>query len=335
MLNIASGAEPVPAAKFKLDGTWIFDSVQPGKADDLNRVWTSIVVIERDAFTISNIMRNPSPLKGTLVFDPANPKHVDIVVEELDFSYFGGPFKLAASKRKALLELVDENRIKVVFPSSPDSPRPKGFLPAADVHVIEFSRAPKGFKEFPKEITVTVVNADGTPVEGATVASHISQRLDLKNLKPPIQYSESKKTGPDGTIKLTMTEPPFVIRDEKSKEMALPRITPATLAGGSIRVVLAPECHLKTSIKCDELTKAGQPLGGGFVLLYANGMRIGTFGHSDGKVEFPVAPGTYTLNAYGENLHQKHVEITVPAGQSTFEMKPIELKASALALLKR
>ena len=131
-----------------------------------------------------------------------------------------------------------------------------------------------------------------------------------------------------------MNEPPFVIRDEKSKEMAMPRITPATLAGGSIRAVLAPECRLVSSIKCDELTKAGQPLGGSMTLLYSNGMRIGTVGNADDKIEFLVAPGSYTLNVYGGSLHGRQVEVTVPAGQSTFEMKPIELKASAMALMK-
>jgi len=323
-VNISFAADPVPGANSKLDGVWIFDSVKPEKSDDLNRVWMSIVVVEGDSFTISNIMRNPAPLKGKFVFDQGNTKHVDIAVEELDFSYFGAPFKLAASKRRALFEFVDENRIRIAFPRLPDSPRPKNFRPAPDVHVIELCRAPKGFKEFPKEITVTVVNADGKPVEGATVDHHMDVWPDRK----------PKKTGPDGTIKVTMYEPPFVVRDEKMREMALPQITPAKLAGGAVRVVLAPECKLVVPIKCEELTKAGLPLEGGFVLVYANGMRIGTFSHTEGKSEFMISPGTYTLNAYGPDLQDGYVEVTVPAGQSTFEVKPIELKASALALLK-
>src|SRR5205085_6048933 len=117
-----------------------------------------------DSFTVSNIMRNPAALKGKFTLNPANPKHIELAVEELDFSYFGGPFKLAASKRKALYEFVDDNRIRVAFPNTPEGAWPKNFEPTADVHVVELVRAPKGFTEFPKEITVTVVNADGKPV---------------------------------------------------------------------------------------------------------------------------------------------------------------------------
>jgi thiol-disulfide isomerase/thioredoxin len=335
-VNIAIAAEPRPADKSKLDGVWVFDSVKPEKSDDLNRVWMSIVVVEGDAFTVSSIMRNPKPLKGKLVFDRANSKHVDITIEELDFSYFGGPFKLAASKRKALFEFVDENRIRFAFPKLPDSPRPKDFKPATDVHVIELCRAPKGFKEFPKEIMVTVVNADDKPVEGAIVAWSMNQTIDpkRKDAKQGWQYAAPKKTGPDGKVKTSMVEPPFVVRDENTKEIALPKITPATLASGAVRVVLAPECRLVSSIKCDDLTKDGKPLGWTNTLLYSHGSRIGGYSHPDGKVEFLLPPGTYTLDPYGESLQGRHVEVTVPAGQSTFEMKPIELKCSALALLK-
>lgn len=249
LLNSAGGAEP--AAKPKLDGTWIFDSVKPERGDNLNRVWMSIVVVEGDSFTVSNIMRNPAPLKGKFSLDKANPKHVDIANEELDFSYFGAPMKWSAGKRKGLYEFVDENRVRLAFPISADSPRPMDFKATPEVFVSELCRAPKGFKEFPKEITVTVVNADGKPVEGAIVAWHMSQRIDpkLKTAKEGWQFADPKKTSADGTIKVTMEQPPRIVRDEKSREMALPKATPATLASGSIRVVLAPECRVVSLIQ--------------------------------------------------------------------------------------
>jgi len=337
-LHVASGAEPAPVAKSKLDGTWVFDSVNPGGFSELNRVWMSIVVIEGDSFSISNIMRNPASLKGKFILDKANPKHVDIANEELDFSYFGGPFKWSASKRKALFELVDENRIRLAFPISANSPRPTDFKASPEVHVIELCRAPKGFKEFPKEITVTVVNADGKPVEGAVVAQRMGKHEGIKpkdgGTEVEWTYGGSKKTGKDGVAKTTMWDPPWIIRHEKTKEMALLHATPATLASGSVKVVLAPECRVVAPIQSAELAKAGLPVGWTHASIVSHGLSPISYSGKDGKAEFLLPPGTYKIEAYGENLHTRTIEVTIPAGQSEYEMKPIELKASALSLMK-
>ncbi len=76
------------------------------------------------------------------------------------------------------------------------------------------------------------------------------------------------------------------------------------------------------------------PVGWTNTELSSHGSRIGGYSHPDGKIEFLLPPGTYSLNPYGESLHGRRLEVTIPGGQSTFEMKPIELKASALATLK-
>ncbi|HEX3358134.1 MAG TPA: redoxin domain-containing protein, partial [Tepidisphaeraceae bacterium] len=41
----------------------------------------------------------------------------------------------------------------------------------------------------------------------------------------------------------------------------------------------------------------------------------------------------YTLNAYGSELRGRYIDIAVPSGQSDFEVPPIELTASGLAML--
>jgi hypothetical protein len=76
-----------------------------------------------------------------------------------------------------------------------------------------------------------------------------------------------------------------------------------------------PACFFRTNVS---LAYCGRP--------------IGAYTSTAGRFEFFVAPGTYTLNAYGSELRDKDVTVTIPEGESEFTVKPVALTASRLLL---
>jgi thiol-disulfide isomerase/thioredoxin len=106
------------------------------------------------------------------------------------------------------------------------------------------------------------------------------------------------------------------------------------LQKGAATIRLAPQCLLTGTIACDELTKAGKPLGWTNVYLMRNGERLAMCDSNFGHFRFLVAPSEYVLFAYGTCLHKKFVSVTVPCGVSEYQAPPIELNSSRLDALK-
>ncbi len=332
---LADDLKPTPTATHgKLDGQWLFESAMLGQTDQLDRVWSSVVSISSDRFEISNFVDPSKQLKGNFSFDERVLNSLDLTLEELDFASLGEPYKISASTLNGIVLVDDENTITIALNRAASAKRPTKFESSESVFLIYLRRAPRDFKEYPKEITVRVTAADGKPVEGAIAATfHLRQKKPGHDAAS-WEFFGKKSTDSRGMVLFPYDQLPKVIRDETTKQVAFPQLSPSLLANGDLSVILAPECYLQGTINCEELSKAGQPLGWTNVYLEENGRSIASCSSENGKFDFLVPPGKYQLNAYGSELHRRKVTVTVPANRSNFTADPIALKASEFAFLK-
>jgi uncharacterized protein (TIGR03067 family) len=324
-----------PAEQFQ--GTWLFDEATLKNRSELGRVWESTVTVNGDSFALSKLMGAKAEVKGTLVFDPKDPTAVDLKVAELDLSELLAGYKLPAGTLPGRYKL-DGDRLTLCFPAAYTGKRPTEFVANAEQYLATLVRAPKDYKGFPKEVKVTVVGADGKPAAGALVCQHMTWR-DAADRKEPLrwQFHEEAKCDADGTVVIPrekLRNGQFIARGAANDTMGLASVSPAKLATGAFRVELRQQVRVTGTLTCDELTKAGQPIGwaGGY-LLY-NGTPAAFTSSKDGKFEFLAPPGKYTLNMYGSEVGTKFVEIAVPENRTEFTVEPIALPALAFALLK-
>ena len=159
------------ATRGKFDGRWLFESAMLGKKDQLNQVWSSVVSIQGERFEIQNFLDPSKELKGKFRFDEKENNALDLAFEELDFASLGEPYKIAASTLKGIVQVDGEHAITIALNRIASAKRPTKFESSESVFLICLHRAPKDFKEYPKEITVHVTAADGKPVEGAIAAT--------------------------------------------------------------------------------------------------------------------------------------------------------------------
>jgi uncharacterized protein (TIGR03067 family) len=301
-------------------------------------VWQSVVTVKDDSFALSKLLGAKGDLKGTLVFDPADPKAVDLRVAELDLSDIGVPMKIPAGTLRGIYRL-DGDRLTVCFPREYERGRPTAFEATADVYKVTLARAPAGFKEFPKEVTLRVTGPGGAPAANATVTGFMYRYEDRnkKDAPPEWKYSEAATTSADGSAKFPLEKvqsPQFVIRDAENKRMAVVPLSPAKLVSGEVKATLAPECRVTGQIVCDDLAKRGEPVGWTNVYVMRDGGRFASCDSPAGTFELVLPPGKYRLWAYGEHVTSKHIDFTVPENRSEHALDPVALPATGLALLK-
>lgn len=334
--------KPQPAAKNALDqlaGKWVFDEATLGKINQTGRVWSSIITIRGDAFTLSKLMDSKRDLKGTIVLDPTNRTAIDLKIQEFDLSDLGVPMKIPAGTLPSIFSLKDD-RLTLCIPRTFEGERPVSFESNNNVYKATFVRAPAGFNEFPKQVEVKIVGPDGKPAVGITVAHLMTKDTTnpkKKDIEAVWEFYQSAKTGPDGIVKVKYNECELgnlIARDAENNRMAIIPLSPAILVGGKLTGTLAPECHVTGKVISEELAKAGRPVLGTVAGLKQNGNRVAYFISLDEKFEFFATPGNYTLEAYAGDTERKTVTITVPPGQSEFAIDPIAIPARALVLLR-
>ncbi|HTU92745.1 MAG TPA: redoxin family protein [Gemmataceae bacterium] len=321
----------------KLAGVWLAESANMDGTSRLAELWTSKLTLTSDSFALSRYMELAKDLRGRFRIDSStNPKAIDLEVEELDLSEAFTGIKFPACTVHGIYKL-DGDHFTVCFPVDGRQARPSGFdVKDKFVTVLTFARADAHFTKLPEQVTVTVMGLDGKPAAGATLFESMFHQESGKG-KPGWQFSKPVKTGADGKAKVAYENlrfHPLAARVESEKLLGFAAGSPASLQKGAAAIVLKPECRMSGSIVCEELRKAGKPLGWTNVYLMCDGRRIASYASTAGKVEFLVAPGTYTLQAYGSELRGKYVTVTVPEGASEFPVKPIALEASRLLLLK-
>jgi len=319
-----------------LQGTWLFDEAKFKKWSELGRVRDSIVTVKGDTFVVSRLMGTRADLKGTLAFDPAKPGTVDLTLAELDLSELFPDYKVPAGTLPGRYRL-DGDRLTLCFSRQFAGTRPETFEATADRYLATLVRAPAGFKALPNEVKITVIGADGKPAAGASVCQHMMYRDYKGRTDPPKwEYSAAVTCGADGTVAIPREKIQFdaLVARGPAETIGLAPLSPAVIATGACRIDLRPQVRVSGSVACDELTKAGQPIGwtGGY--LHSNGSSIAFYSSNNGTFEFFVPPGKYMLQLYGSSVGTRFVDVTVPANRHEYTTDPIALPARAFALLK-
>lgn len=200
--------EPKPVAKQpektdaeKLQGVWLFDSYRMGGGSGLGQVWTSVVTITGDKFTITKVYDAEKPFAGTLTLD-SNSQAIDFKLDEFDLAPVGMPLKVPATTAIAGRYKLNGDTLTVAVEFDLAGKRPADFTAANKKDaVVTLRRAPAGFKGFPKEVTVTVVGGDGKPAAGAILTGHMHKQQSVLE----VTDREGKKTKID-LLKLTAEE---------------------------------------------------------------------------------------------------------------------------------
>jgi uncharacterized protein (TIGR03067 family) len=323
-----------------LDGVWLVESAVSNQRNDLSRAWNSKITIKVGTFIVSRFCGSSRDLKGAFALDQvSSPKTVDLDVDEIDLSDLWEGVKYPKCSLRGIYKLVGDS-LTICFRTDSNSQRPSDFVSKdSNTVVLSLVRVDASFKEFPKEVTVLVTDEAGKPVAGASVFEFMSLSRDptMKESSSEWKYSEIAKTGTDGSAGVAYDDlafHPAAARDADLKLTGFASISPASSLKGTVSLILRPECHVRGTIVCDKLTKAGKPIGWTNAYLLHAGQRIGECHVTSGEFEFHVPHGSYALDVYGERLRDKHVEITVPEGQTDFEVPPISLVASQLAWLE-
>lgn len=177
----AVAAAPPKTDAEELAGVWLFDGCRMGAQSNLGMVWTSVVTITGDTFSITKVYDADKPLAGKLAVDPAK-KAIDFKLDEFDLTPVGMPAKLPACTIAGLYEL-DGDTLTVAIEFDLAGKRPADFTHAKRRDtVLTLRRAPKGFKAFPKDVTVKAVGPDGKPVAGAIVCGYMHMQQSVMRL---------------------------------------------------------------------------------------------------------------------------------------------------------
>jgi uncharacterized protein (TIGR03067 family) len=337
--GVAVGADrpPAPVDVPALDGVWLANSAQLNRESRLSLAWKSTFTIKGGVFVVSHFCGSSRELKGALTARPdVGPMAVDLEVEAVDLSEVWESAKYPACTLPGIWK-IDGGRLTICFQTGPSRRRPAEFVSdRRDTVLLSLERAHDGFKEFPKEVTVSVRDTDRKPAAGANVFQFMSRGIDPK--KPEWHYGPDTKTGADGTVRVSyesLAGYPAMARDTARKLAGLTAVSPASLQEAGVTVTLAPWGALSGTVVCPELDKPGKPVEVRMTYLLRDGERIGNSPVFAGAFEYAaVPPGRYTVYAYGGSVGQRYVEIEVPAGEAEVRMPPIQVDPSPLALLE-
>jgi uncharacterized protein (TIGR03067 family) len=339
-LSVGSVAHADPKAEAApLAGVWLPDGADSGAGNYLNRIWWSKFTIKDNTFAVTRVMTHSKDLTGTFTLDPTtNPKSIDLKVNELDFRELGVPAKFPAMTLPGIYKL-DGGRLTVCFHVDPELKRPTTFDgPGKKTVVLTLGRAAPAFKDFPKEVAVTVKDPDGRPVPDAVTYYHTYQTRPhgWKGGVRQWKYVQSYKTGANGTVRMRYDDIGQGVRARAAERhlIGFAPATPYSLQAATLTVDLEPAVRVTGSVVSDELKKAGQSLGWVMTILHHRGTPVASSDAPGGAFDYVLPPGEYELEAYGTDLRRKTIPVHVHAGQSEVTIPPINLSASALALLK-
>ena len=325
-----------------LTGIWLPESDYLNGGGNLGYISRSKFIITGQSFSVSNFWGLTKDIAGTFTLDSsANPPHIDITNDQIDCTPIGKPIQYPAGTWPGIYKL-DGDVLTVCFQMGSHAQRPSDFHPTgatnADTELLTLVRADADFKDYPQVVTVAVIDPQGRPVPNAQVFSSLAHLNHFQNPKwnnPDWRYRDVLTADARGCA--TMPYDDFRaagVRDAERKLIGFTTASPAQLQKGAATIRLQPECLLRGTLACQQLTERGKPLGWSDVWLEQNGWVIAEYDTVSGQYEFPVAPGLYSLRAYGENLKTKRVQITVPPGRDEFEVPPIDLDPLRLVLLQ-
>jgi uncharacterized protein (TIGR03067 family) len=325
----------------KLDGIWLVQSAKSDMGSLVSRAWISKITIGAGKFTVSHFCGSSHDLKGTYRLDPAvAPKTVNLSIERIELSELWQGVAYPSCNLPGIYE-IDGDLLTVCLRTSSKLPRPSAFsADDNDTIILSLVRADANFKDFPKNVTVTVVDPAGKPTAGASVFRYMMLDRDQAKDSGPTdwRYLETTTTNAHGIAGLAYDDLAvcsLAVRDAGRKLMGLCAISPASLQNGTVKVNLRPECNVTGRLVCEELAAGGEPIWTNAYLLFS-GQRIGEYDAvpGEGEFEFHVPAGRYTVDVSGKDLKNRYVDFTVPADRRDFQLPPIRLTASNLVLLR-
>lgn len=317
-----------------LNGKWLLETAELRELDQLEQVWSSVVSVSANHFAISRFLAPSKELRGKIRFDPNSNNHLDIEIEELDLSDIDIPAKIEAAILRGIFRTEGEDAVTIAVSTNASADRPTEFISTESVLLLRLRRAPKDFGAFPREITIHIESAEGTPAAGAIAARFHSKRTRGMPAKTTQSYSGEMKADAEGVVVVPYNDVPRLFIDPQEKQIALPKFSPSLLANGKTIVRLAPACKVGGSLVCEELTKGSEPIGWTNVYLDANGTSVADCSSEQGEFDFLVPAGEYNLEAYGGHLGRKRIRLVVSPNQSQITLAPIAMKALGFVLLK-
>lgn len=344
--SVAARADPVRGAQraqqtggSPLEGTWLPLSAEGWNHSLLPEIRSSKLTVHSNSFALSKYRDLAKDVTGAFSIEPtANPSTIDLQSDAIDFSPNGSPVKYPPALVPGIFK-IEGDVLTVCFATGENPNRPARFAasPAGTILLV-LRRAGPGLTDYPSQVTVTVLNPDGSPAPNQSVVGFMMFGPDRQNPKAPPQwkYYHVRTTAPSGRVTLPYEEfTELGVHDTARKLVGCVTASPALLArNASATIRLEPECLVSGKLVSDVLAKAGKPIGWTNVYVMKDGLRIGACESNSGDYQFPLAPGEYTLNAYGDNVRTRVLPMTVPAGQAEFHPPAIELDATALELMK-
>jgi uncharacterized protein (TIGR03067 family) len=338
--NVSLAEEPKKEESNPFQGTWLFDKAARGKASQLTGVWYSQLTVTRDRFSISKFLDLEKPLTGKFIFNSkTNPQSIDLKLDEYEISEDGLTITIPSCTLPGIYQ-IEGDRLQIHFPMQVDGKRPESFETKGDrLMEMELVKAPADFKEFPKQISVKVTGMDRQPVNGATITTIMTRQenREKKEEKPQWVYEDSVKTNTNGIAKVEyekLRNCSIIVHDIPQNQMRITPISPVSLLKGEVNVPLKPACRVSGELICEQLKNLGKPIEWTNVYLIEGDKTIARCSSFQGKFEFIVPPGNYTLSAHGSDLKRKEITMTVPPDKSTWIVEPIHLKATSFVSLQ-
>jgi thiol-disulfide isomerase/thioredoxin len=309
-----------------LAGTWLVESNSWESGRDIVR---GTVRLSDNALSIVGYRGQEKPWTGTYTLGQGND--LDLRLDPYTLGPPQGPnllvprMKVCAAYQLQKVDGVDH--LTVCYPMHSTDARPKTFNEpegADDPRILSLVRANRSFVAFPKDVRIKVLRPDGRPAAG-------SELFSMMRFFPTLHSTDGGKTittdpGPlkwtigaatviradaTGTIQIpftafeSQTDFPIGVRNPEDGSIAFLKPSAALLGTGATTVVLKPVRNVRGIIRP-----------GAEVPYFSPTVTLGPAGYlaKDGKFEFPIPPGVYRLNVYGQDLYTYRKWVTVPDG---------------------
>jgi thiol-disulfide isomerase/thioredoxin len=335
-----------------LSGIWLVDSASSMPPHSLIR---SKLTLTDHTFALTGYWGITNSWTGEFTLGANGDAHnLDLHTNAFDMSERGTTQVYPAAVLHGIYKISpspDGERLTICFAIHEDEPRPTTFIATDYTRTATFVRAEADFKSFPKDVTVTILDPQGQPDPKGVLFEYMSRnhrlitpdngktwRIDF-NSPLAWQYNDVSKAGSDGTIRLTYDQfenevaAPAGARDQAHRWTGFANVSPAALRHGTLTIHLQPERMVRGTIACDSLTRLRKPIPHRYAYLFPFGNRIAWCWAENGVFEFPVPPGEYELDMYGNDMKDRTQQITVPAGEGDFVLPPVSLEAPKIMTL--
>jgi RNA polymerase sigma factor (sigma-70 family) len=332
-VNAPVKASPAVPDKTQIQGEWVFDSAdQQNGASHLSLLWPTIVTFDDGKVSIAHFQTEKNNAETTFQIDPTKtPKHIDFSLDDKVRRMFA----VAGNTVTGIYKL-DGDTLEVCVAGEPNGPRPKEFKAGPDVKQARFTLKRKKPDVFPGKLpgfTVVVTDADGKPVDGATVGYSAGGGAKGGWRFAPLDVNRQPfRTDRAGRVVIPVrwqnkeVGTGVIAWHGERQLIAVEPLSPARVME-DVAVTLRPAATVSGTVTCPELTKAGFPLGRVTLSLQPTGQGSGSLNLSssvaDGRFEFTAPAGEYRLHAYGPYVVRTAVAVTTGKPVAV-EPKPTE-----------